>query len=66
MTAARLLKALCLALLVVIVVDIGILVQADSLSAETCFTLAVMTAVAGLVPVVFAWYLYRTLGMPRS
>ncbi len=53
------LKALCLAILVVVVIDIGFLVQADSLSREACFTLAARTAVAGLAPVVFAVCLFR-------
>lgn len=66
MTAARLLKALCLAFLVVIVVDIGFLVQADSLSAETCFKLAAMTAVAGLAPVGFGIYLMRATHNDRK
>ncbi|MBI4400697.1 MAG: hypothetical protein HY581_03595 [Nitrospirae bacterium] len=59
MSSGSWLKALCLALLVVIVTDIGFIVRADSLSREACFTLAAMTAVAGLVPVVFAVYLIR-------
>ena len=58
-TAVSWLKALCLAILVVIVIDIGFIVRADSLSAEMCFKLAGMTAVAGLVPVGFAIYLMR-------
>lgn len=53
------LKALCLSLLVVMVMDIGIILRADSLSREVCFTMAGMTAVVGLVPVVFAVYLMR-------
>lgn len=57
MSAGNWLKALCLALLVVIMIDIGFLVRMDSLSREACFTLAAMTAVVGLVPVVFAVYL---------
>lgn len=59
MSGARWLKALCLALLVVIVVDVGFLVRGDALSRETCFTLAAMTAVAGLVPLIFAVYFVR-------
>lgn len=57
MSAGNWLKALCLALLAVIVIDIGFIVRADALSRETHFTLAVMTAIAGLVPVVFSVYL---------
>ncbi len=56
---SRRLKALCLALLAVIVIDTGFLVQADFLPREACFTLAAMTAVAGLAPVVFALSLFR-------
>ncbi|MGH7205221.1 MAG: hypothetical protein ACREI2_03305 [Nitrospiraceae bacterium] len=59
MSSGSWLKALCLALLVVIAVDIGFIVRADSLSKKVCFALAAMTAVAGLVPVVFAVYLIR-------
>ena len=57
MSAGNWLKALCLALFVVMMIDIGFIVRGDSLSREACFTLAAMTAVAGLVPVVFAVYL---------
>ncbi len=57
MTATSWLKALCLALLVVIVIDIGFIVRADSLSAEMWFKLAAMTAAAGLVPIGFVIYL---------
>jgi hypothetical protein len=59
MGAGRWLKALCLALLVVIVIDIGFIVRTDSLPSEACFTLAGVTAVAGVVPVVFAAYFVR-------
>lgn len=59
MSAGNWLKALCLALLVVIVIDIGFIVRAASLSKEASFTLAVMTAVAGLAPVGFAICLMR-------
>lgn len=59
MSSGHWIKALCLALFVVIVIDIGFVVRADSLSGEACFTLAGMTAVAGLAPVGFAIYLMR-------
>jgi hypothetical protein len=59
MRAGNCLKALCLALLVVLMIDIGFLVRMDSLSREACFILAAMTAVVGMVPVVFAVYLVR-------
>lgn len=53
------LKALCLALLVVIVIDTGFIIRMDSLSRDASFMLAAMTAVAGLAPIVFAIYLMR-------
>lgn len=59
MSAGSWLKALCVALLVVIVMDIGFVLRADSFFKEECLTLAGMTAVVGLVPVVFAVYLMR-------
>lgn len=65
MSSGNWIKALCLALLAVIVIDIGFIVRADSLSKEACFTLAGMTAVAGLVPVVFAAYLIRATRSPQ-
>ncbi|WP_447974226.1 hypothetical protein [Nitrospira sp. Kam-Ns4a] len=60
MSTGSWLKALCLAILVVILIDLGFLVRVNSLSRETCLALAAMTAIAGLVPVVFAVYLIRT------
>lgn len=59
MSAGNWLKSLCLALLVVVVVDVGFLVRADSLSPETYYILAGMTAVVGLAPVGFVIYLMR-------
>ncbi len=64
MSSGNWIKALCLALLVVIVIDIGFVVRVDTLSRETCFMLAAMTAVAGLAPVVFAAYLIRATRSP--
>lgn len=56
------LKALCLSLLVIIVVGVGILLLADSLSRQTSFALAAVMAIVGLLPVVFVWYHYRVAG----
>lgn len=58
-------KALCLSLLVVIVMDIGFLVRVDSISKDACFYLAAMTAVGGLVPIGFATYLIRATRSPK-
>ncbi len=62
MSAGRGLKALCLALLVVIFIEIGFIVRTDFLPSEAYLTLAGVTAVAGVVPVVFAAYFVRVRG----
>lgn len=59
------LKALCVALLAVIVSDIGFLVRVDSLSREGCCTLAAVTAAAGLTPGVIATYFIRAARTPN-